>query len=202
MPFTFEKTSLPGVVLIIPQVFGDERGFFIETYKQTDFVAAGITEQFVQDNHSSSVRGVLRGLHFQQHPHAQGKLVRCIRGSIFDVAVDVRKGSPTFGRWTGVELSSGNHRMLYVPQGFAHGFVTLSDVAEVMYKCTAEYRPESDRGVLWSDPEIRIDWPVKDPVLSAKDAVLPLLKDADNDLPDIRDIHAQQTPCQPVKHNA
>lgn len=196
MPFTFEKTSLPGVLLVIPQVFGDERGFFIERYKHSDFAAAGITGHFVQDNHSSSVRGVLRGLHFQKEPHAQAKLVSCIQGSIFDVAVDVRRGSPTFGHWTGMELSSGNYRMLYIPQGFAHGFVTLSDVAEVIYKCTAEYRPEADRGVLWSDPEIRIDWPVKDPVLSAKDAALPLLKDAGNDLADIRDICPRQTPCR------
>lgn len=180
MPFTFASTALPGVILISPKAFADQRGFFLETYKHSDFVSAGIHEHFVQDNHSSSVRGVLRGLHYQKNPHSQGKLVQCVQGKIFDVAVDIRKGSPLFGKWVAVELSSENHRLLYIPAGFAHGFVTLSDTAEIMYKCTAEYRPESDRGVIWNDPDINIAWPVEKPVLSDKDAALPLLKDADN----------------------
>jgi dTDP-4-dehydrorhamnose 3,5-epimerase len=180
MPFIFTMLEIPGVVLIETKKFGDDRGFFMETYKQSKFANAGIKEHFVQDNHSRSVRGVLRGLHYQKDPHAQGKLVRCLHGKIFDVAVDIRIGSPTFGKWAGAELSGDNNLMLYVPKGFAHGFLVLSDTTEVLYKCTEEYAPEDDRGILWNDPTINIAWPVTDPLLSEKDRTRPLLKDADN----------------------
>ncbi len=182
MPFEFEKLEIQDVVLIKPKVFSDERGFFLESYKKSDFVRNGIDKDFVQDNHSRSVKGVLRGLHYQLPPKAQGKLVRCIRGKIFDVAVDIRKNSPTFGKWVGVILSEENKYMLYVPEGFAHGFLTLSDTAEVLYKTTSEYAPELDRGIIWNDPRINIDWPLDDIeniLLSDKDKNLPLLKDAE-----------------------
>jgi dTDP-4-dehydrorhamnose 3,5-epimerase len=180
MPFTFKRLSIPDVILIEPRIFADARGFFVETYKYSDFLNIGIREQFVQDNHSRSAHRILRGLHYQKDPHAQGKLVQCIKGNIFDVAVDIRKGSPTFGRWDGVELSEEDHRMLYVPPGFAHGFVVLSGSADVVYKCTGEYSQADDRGIIWNDPDINIQWPVSDPVLSEKDMKLPLLRDADN----------------------
>jgi len=179
MPFTYKKLDIPEVILIEPQVFSDSRGFFMETYKHSDFVHAGIQEHFVQDNFSRSQKGVLRGLHFQKDPNAQGKLVQCLKGRIFDVTVDIRKGSPSFGRWVSVELSEENKRMLYIPPSFTHGFVVLSETADVIYKCTKEYSPEDDRGVIWNDPDINIPWPIKDPILSEKDAQLPLLKDAD-----------------------
>jgi dTDP-4-dehydrorhamnose 3,5-epimerase len=180
MPFVFTMHEIQGVVLIRPEKFGDDRGFFIETYKRTDFVKAGIEDNFVQDNHSRSSKGVLRGLHYQKTPHAQGKLVRCLSGRIFDVAVDIRKGSPTYGKWAGEELTAENNLMLYVPAGFAHGFLVLSETADVLYKCTAEYFPEDDRGIRWNDPDIDIQWPVSKPVLSEKDRIHPFLKDADN----------------------
>ena len=180
MPFTFKRLSIPDVILIEPGIFADARGFFVETYKCSDFLNIGVREQFVQDNHSRSAHRVLRGLHYQKEPHAQGKLVQCMQGSIFDVAVDIRKGSPTFGRWDGVELSEEDHRMLYVPPGFAHGFVVLSESADVVYKCTGEYSQADDRGIIWNDPDINIQWPVSNPVLSEKDMKLPLLRDADN----------------------
>ena len=181
MPFEFVKTSIPGVILVKPRVFGDERGFFMETYKKSDFEKAGIDTDFVQDNHSKSVKGVLRGLHYQLEPEAQGKLVRCIRGKIFDVAVDIRRGSPTFGKWIGVELSEENKLMLWIPKGFAHGFLTLSEEAEIVYKVSgAEYSPEHDRGIRWNDPDIGIKWPLEgEPILSEKDRIAPLLKDAE-----------------------
>lgn len=179
MPFTFEPTDIRDVVLIRPRVFEDERGFFLESYKRSDFVAAGIKEEFVQTNHSFSTKGVIRGLHYQKNPAAHGKLVRAIAGVIFDVAVDIRKGSPTFGKWVGVELSAENKKMLYVPVGFAHGFAVLSDTAEVMYKITNEYCPEADAGIAWDDPAIGIDWRLSEPVLSDKDRANPLLKDAE-----------------------
>jgi dTDP-4-dehydrorhamnose 3,5-epimerase len=180
MPFEFRCLDISDVILVVPKVFGDDRGFFLESYKHSDFAAAGIPEHFVQDNHSRSVKGVLRGLHYQKNPAAQGKLVRCLNGSIFDVAVDIRKGSPTFGMWVSSELTGGNHHMLYVPPGFAHGFLVLTETAEVLYKCTTEYMPSEDRGIIWNDPSIGITWPIPGPILSAKDRVLPLLKDADN----------------------
>jgi dTDP-4-dehydrorhamnose 3,5-epimerase len=165
----FHKTDLPGVIIVEPQVFGDERGFFMETYHQPRFAAAGIDLPFVQDNHSRSRRGVLRGLHYQLR-HAQGKLVRVVQGEIFDVAVDARRSSPTFGRWFGTILSDTNRRQLYVPPGFAHGFCVASDSADVLYKTTDVYHPEEERSVLWNDPAIGITWPVTDPIVSARDA--------------------------------
>ncbi len=182
MPFEFRSLEIPGPVLIRPRVFGDARGFFLELYKHSEFAAAGIREHLVQDNYSRSARGVLRGLHYQKSPKAQGKLVMCLQGGIFDVAVDIRKGSPHFGKWTGAELTRENRLMLYVPPGFAHGFQVLSESAEVMYKCTEEYSPSDDRGIIWNDPDIGIAWPITDPVLSGKDGMQPRLRDADNNL--------------------
>jgi dTDP-4-dehydrorhamnose 3,5-epimerase len=178
MPFEFEKLNLNGLVLVKPRVFADERGFFVESYKKSEFSKAGITEDFVQDNHSRSGRGVLRGLHYQRGAAAQGKLVRCTAGAILDIGVDIRRGSPGFGRWASAELTAANAHMLYVPPGFAHGFLVLSETAEIMYKCTAEYAPSADAGIIWNDPDIAADWGVKDPLLSPKDRALPRLKDA------------------------
>ncbi len=177
MPFTFTDGDIPGLIIVEPRVFPDDRGFFMESHKQSDFTAAGIPGPFVQDNHSSSSRGVLRGLHFQTEPHAQGKLVRVTRGKLWDVAVDIRNGSPTFGKWQGIELSEANRRMFYIPPGFAHGFVALEDGTELQYKCTAEYNAQADGGIRWDDSEIAIEWPLKDVLVSAKDAELPYLKD-------------------------
>ena len=152
----------------------------MEIYKYSEFAKAGITEQFSQDNRSYSKRHVLRGLHFQKNPLSQGKLVSCLKGKMFDVAVDIRIGSPAYAQWVGVELSEENNAMFYIPSGFAHGFLVLSDAAEVLYKCTKEYSPENERGIVWNDPDIRISWHVKEPVLSEKHKTSPLLKDADN----------------------
>ena len=170
-------TKLDGVFLIKPKVFYDERGFFLETYKKSVFAEHGITVGFDQDNHSQSTHGVLRGLHYQINPSAQGKLVRCIRGAVFDVAVDIRHNSPTFGQWVGYELSEENKHMLYIPVGFAHGFLTLSKCAELAYKTTHEYVAKDDRGILYNDPAINIAWPEIDApyVLSDKDKQQPLL---------------------------
>ena len=170
-------TTLPGVLLIEPAVRGDDRGFFMETYRLDTFQAAGISAPFVQDNHSRSAKGVLRGLHYQE-PNAQGKLVRCTRGAIFDVAVDIRRGSPTFSQWFGIELSDANKRILWVPPGFAHGFCAMEDGSDLVYKCTTLYDPTSDRAILWNDPEIGIEWPISEPVLSEKDTKAPRLADA------------------------
>ena len=180
MPFIFQRLDIPEIILIEPRRFEDTRGVFMETYKYSDFLRNGIQEHFVQDNYSRSVRDVLRGLHYQRNPHAQGKLIQCIRGKIFDVAVDIRKGSPSFMQWISSELSEENNRMFYVPPGFAHGFIVLSDIADVIYKCTKEYSPEDDRGIIWNDPDIQIRWPIQEPVLSEKDSRHPLLRDADN----------------------
>ena len=180
MPFTFHPLEVPEVVLIEPKVFGDERGFFMETYKESDFAAAGIAARFVQDNHSRSVRGVLRGLHYQKRPRAQGKLVRVVVGEVFDVAVDLRRGAPTFGRWVGVTLSAEDRRMLYIPPWCAHGFCVVSEVAEVVYKTTDEYAPAYEGGVLWSDPDLAIPWPVREPILAPRDRAWPRLREADH----------------------
>ena len=177
MPFEFVKTKIPDVILIKPKVFGDERGFFMETYKKEDFERAGIRGEFIQDNHSRSRYGVLRGLHFQKEPYAQAKIVRCIRGIIFDVAVDLRKDSPTFGKWVGVILSEFNKHQLYVPRGFAHGFCVLSEVAEVVYKVDNKYAPDYEGGVIWNDEDIGIEWPIDEPTLSEKDQKWPTLKE-------------------------
>jgi dTDP-4-dehydrorhamnose 3,5-epimerase len=175
MPFTFTKLELPGVLLIEPRVFADARGFFMETFRRSDYEAAGLPAAFVQENHSRSTRGTLRGLHYQRPPKAQGKLVRVIAGEIFDVAVDVRPGSPTFGRWVGATLSAQNRRMLYVPPWCAHGFCVTSDEAEVDYKTTAEYAPELEGGAMWNDPGLAIAWPTAAPLLSDRDRRWPAL---------------------------
>ena len=167
-------TELPGVMIVEPKVFGDARGFFMETFQRARYEAAGIPGHFVQDNVSSSRRGVLRGLHFQ-NPYQQGKLVYVLHGEVFDVAVDVRRGSPTFGRWVGVTLSAENKRQFYVPPGYAHGFCVTSDMALFAYKCTDLYHPETERTVRWNDPEIGIDWPVAQPAVSDRDRAAPLL---------------------------
>lgn len=175
-------TELPGVIIIEPQVFPDARGFFFESYHAERYAHAGIPPTFVQDNHSSSTNGTIRGLHFQRR-RPQGKLMRVIRGAVFDVAVDIRRGSPAFSRWVGVELSAENKRQLFIPAGFAHGFCVISEVAEVEYKCTDFYAPDDQHGVLWSDPTIGIRWPAREPILSESDrAYLPLTLDRD-DLP-------------------
>lgn len=180
MPFEFKKLEIPEVILIQPRSFGDDRGFFVETYKRSEFVNFGITDNFVQDNHSRSVKNVLRGLHYQKNPMAQSKLVRCVQGEIFDVGVDIRKNSPTFGKWVGEILSAENKRQLYVPAGFAHAFLVLSDTAEVVYKTSEEYSPENDAGIKWNDPKININWNCNNPLVSDKDDKLPYLDEADN----------------------
>ena len=170
MPFEFERQNIEDVILVMPKVFGDNRGFFMETYKKSDFVANGIDVEFTQDNHSKSTKGVLRGLHYQAKPYGQAKLVRCSKGRIYDVAVDIRKNSKTFGQYVKIELSEDNKNMLYIPAGFAHGFVALSDEVEIIYKASGEYAPLADRGILWCDKEINIDWGIDfEPILSDKD---------------------------------
>ncbi|MDX8391169.1 MAG: dTDP-4-dehydrorhamnose 3,5-epimerase [Mariprofundaceae bacterium] len=174
------ETLLPGVLIVEPDVFGDTRGFFLETFHAQRYEEAGIPGaglEFVQDNHSRSRKGVLRGLHFQLE-NPQGKLVSVGAGAVFDVTADVNPDSPTFGQWIGVELNEGNHRQLWIPPGYAHGYCVLSDVADFQYKCTALYHPQSDAGVLWSDPTLAIDWPLNTPQLSDRDKALPKLKDA------------------------
>lgn len=173
------ETSLPGVLILEPKVFGDARGFFLESWNKHTFAKLGLEADFVQDNHSRSARGVLRGLHYQVN-EPQGKLVRVVSGSVFDVAVDLRKSSPHFGRWVGYELSAENQRMMWIPPGFAHGFLVLSGSADFLYKTTTYYAPQWDRGIRWDDPQIGVAWPLEGtPVLSAKDQVQPLLKDAE-----------------------
>ena len=171
------RTRLPGVLLLEPKRFGDDRGFFMEMFHAQRYAEAGITAPFVQDNFSRSARGILRGLHFQE-PNAQGKLVQVLAGAVYDVAVDVRRGSPTFGQWVGVELTADNRHQLWVPPGFAHGFCVLSESADFHYKCTDVYSPASERGIAWNDPDLGIPWPVTSPLLSGKDAAAPRLKDA------------------------
>ena len=173
-------TKLPGVCIVEPQVFGDHRGYFMETYSTKTFADIGITNEFVQDNQSfTAQKGTLRGIHFQNAPMAQAKLVRVTKGAVLDVAVDLRKGSPTYKQWVSVELSAENKRMLFIPRGFGHGFVTLTDDVEFCYKVDNLYSKECDRGIRFDDPEIGIDWGVTDPVLSQKDATSPMLKDSD-----------------------
>jgi len=169
--FSFLPTEIEGVFIVEPAAFADARGYFLETYNEKDFFDAGITARFVQDNQSSSSRGVLRGLHFQRQ-HPQAKLVRVISGEVFDVAVDIRPGSPTYGKWVGVTLSAQNRRQFFIPRGFAHGFLVLSEQAEFVYKCDEFYHPEDEGGILWSDPSIAIEWPLPEgvePILSNKD---------------------------------
>ena len=190
MNFEFEKQKIEDVILIKPKVFGDNRGFFMESYKKSEFAANGITVEFNQDNHSKSTvefnqdnhskstAHVLRGLHFQKPPYGQAKLVRCIRGRIYDVAVDIRPDSETFGKYVKVELSEENKHMLFIPDGFAHGFVVLSEVAELMYKASGEYAPQADCGIIWNDETINIDWGIDfEPILSEKDTKQKTLKE-------------------------
>jgi len=174
-------TEIPEVKILQPKVFGDARGFFLEAWNARTFAAARLDLEFVQDNHSRSSRNTLRGIHYQLR-HAQGKLVRVTRGEVFDVAVDLRRSSPTFGRWVGARLSEDNHRMLWVPPGFGHGFLVLSEAADFLYKCTDYYAPEHDRSLRWNDPDVGIDWPLPEgaaPLLSDKDAKASLLRDAE-----------------------
>ena len=178
--FKFNKTKVDGVLLVEPQVFADDRGFFFECFKASDFANAGIKGPFSQVNHSRSTKGVLRGLHYQLDPKAQAKLVKVVAGEVFDVAVDLRKSSPTFGQWVGETLSADNKKMLYLPKGFAHGFCVTSDIAEVVYFVIGgEYSPEQDRGIIWNDPDIGIKWPLKDVIVSKKDKIHPQLKAAE-----------------------
>jgi len=175
MPFTFKKLDIPDVQLIEPKVFSDNRGLFNEIFKSSDFKQFGINKEFVQINYSKSKNGVLRGLHYQLEPYSQGKLIQVIAGEIFDVAVDIRNDSLYYGKWVAENLSAVNKRMIFIPEGFAHGFCVLSEAAEIIYYCTnASYTPEHERGVIWNDSELQIDWPIKKPILSAKDAQLPI----------------------------
>lgn len=171
----FIETPIQGLWIIEPRIFRDERGFFMETYHREKFHEHGITETFVQQNHSHSKRGVLRGLHYQTTPFEQGKLVKVANGEVFDVAVDIRPNSPTFGEWFALKLSSENHRLLYIPPGFAHGFCALSDSVDFVYSCTKPYSPVHESGIIWNDPKISIQWPVNSPIVSGKDANLPFL---------------------------
>ena len=180
MPFRFEKLEIPEVVLIEASVFPDERGFFMETYKYSDYAAFGIKDTFVQENHSCSTRGSLRGLHYQKPPKAQGKLVRVVVGEVFDVAVDIRKDSPTYGKWVGVTLSAEEKRILFIPPWCAHGFCVLSERAEMLYKVTEEYAPQYEAGIIWNDPDLAIQWPINNPILSPRDRAWPPFRKANN----------------------
>ncbi|MBN1472855.1 MAG: dTDP-4-dehydrorhamnose 3,5-epimerase [Syntrophaceae bacterium] len=179
MPFKFTRLEIPDIILVEPKIFPDDRGCFMESFKASDFQKANLPTHFVQDNFSVSKKNVIRGLHYQKNPHAQGKLVSVLKGGVWDVAVDIRRASPTFLKWVAAELNDKNQAMLYIPPGFAHGFVTLTDDVRLMYKCTAEYDPQSDAGIRWNDPVIDITWPVADPILSRKDRALPLLNAAE-----------------------
>ena len=180
MPFTFEKLEIPEVILVKPKNFPDSRGYFFENFKKSEFFSNEIKINFFQDNVSHSNKGVVRGLHYQKNPKAQAKLVSVIRGEIFDVAVDIRKNSPTFGKWVGEILSDQNHHSLFIPEGFAHGFCVLSDLADVMYKVGNEYYPEYERGIIWNDPKLNISWPIESPIISEQDAKLPYFENCDN----------------------
>ena len=181
MPFTFKRLSIPDVILIEPQSFSDDRGFFFESFKESDFFSNGICKKFVQDNFSHSTNGVIRGLHFQKAPKAQAKLVTVLKGKIFDVAVDIRKNSQTYGKRVSEILSDDTHNLLYVPEGFAHGFCVISDEADVHYKVSNEYSQEHERSIIWNDPKLNIEWPIKKPIISNKDNKLSLLENLDND---------------------
>lgn len=181
MTFRFKRLSIHDVILVEPELLSDNRGFFFESFKESDFIANGIAKRFVQDNYSHSIHGVIRGLHYQKTPKAQAKLIGVTRGKIFDVVVDIRRNSPTYGKWLNEILSAENHKLLYVPEGFAHGFCVLSDEAEVFYKVSVEYSKEYERGVIWNDPTIDVAWPIQNPILSKKDSSWPRLEDLDND---------------------
>lgn len=179
---TVSKTEIEDVLIVEPKAFGDNRGWFMESYSKRDFEAAGIMANFVQDNRSfSSKKGIIRGLHFQRNPMCQAKLLTCLKGEILDVAVDLRKDSPTYKKWVSVKLSAENKKQIFIPKGFAHGFLTLTDDVEIMYKCDEFYSPECDGGIRFDDPEIGVDWGIKDPILSEKDKNAPFLKDIELD---------------------
>ena len=179
MPFEFKRLDIQEIILIKPKVFVDERGYFLETFKKSDFIRNGIEFEFVQDNHSFSKKNVIRALHYQIPPKEQGKLVRVIKGNIWDVAVDIRKNSPTYLKWVGAELCDKNHYMLFIPPGFAHGFAVMSEHAHLLYKCTSEYDQNLERGIRWNDTDISINWPIKNPIVSKRDMNLPFLKNTD-----------------------
>ena len=180
MSFTFKKLSIPDVVLIEPKSYSDDRGFFLESFKISEFTENGINTKFVQDNISHSVSNVVRGLHFQKNPKAQTKLVTAVKGEIFDVAVDIRKNSPTYGKWVSEILSEDNHNLLYVPEGFAHGFCVTSEQADVMYKVSSEYSPDHERGIIWNDPKLNIEWNIAKPIISNSDSQLPPFENLDD----------------------
>ena len=177
MPFKFKELEIPGLILIEPKIFSDDRGFFMETYKESEFRENGITEKFVQDNFSKSSKNVIRGIHFQINPEAQGKLIQVVHGKVWDVAVDLREDSPTYRKWIGLGLDSVTRKMFYIPPGFAHGFAAMSDSVLFHYKCTNEYNMIAERGIRWDDPDIGITWPVENPIVSDKDRELPFLKE-------------------------
>ncbi len=179
MPFSFKPLSISEVVLVEPTVFPDGRGFFLESFKASDFEKANLPTHFVQDNFSCSKKDVIRGLHYQKKPKVQGKLVSVLKGAVWDVAVDLRRQSPTFLKWVASELNDRNHAMLYIPPGFAHGFAALTEDVHLLYKCTSEYEPQADAGIRWDDPDISIPWPVAHPILSEKDRRLPLIHQAE-----------------------
>jgi len=181
MTFRFQRLKIPDVIVIEPRVFSDNRGYFFENFKEEEFSSNGIVEKFVQENFSHSTHGVLRGLHFQKKPKSQAKLVTVLKGEIFDVAVDIRKNSPTFGKWVGEKLSSDGHKLIFIPEGFAHGFCVLSDYAEILYKVNKEYSPKHEEGIIWNDKKINISWPIKNPIISKKDKELTTLENLDND---------------------
>ena len=178
MPFTFKRLEIPDVIVIEPKSFSDDRGFFLESFKESDFISNGIDVKFVQDNISHSVKDVIRGLHFQSPPKAQAKLITVVNGEILDVAVDIRKSSPTYGKWISEILSADNHNLLYIPEGFAHGFDVLSKEADVMYKENNEYSPEHEHGIIWNDPKLNIKWQSTNPIVSSSDSNLPLFENA------------------------
>lgn len=180
MAFKFHRLTIPDVVYVEPAVYRDERGFFVELYKNADFARNGVPQGFAQVNQSKSQKDVLRGLHYQLSPFAQGKLITVLSGEIFDVAVDIRRGSPHYGKWISVKLNADTKNMLYVPPGFAHGFCVLSETVEIIYFCTAIYCPEQERGIIWNDPSLAVDWPVKNPILSKKDQANKLFGEAEN----------------------
>ena len=181
MPFSFKRLEIPDVIVIEPKSFEDTRGVFFENFKESEFTLNGISTKFVQDNSSQSLKSVIRGLHYQNNPKAQAKLISVLKGEIFDVAVDIRRNSPTFGKWVSEVLSEKNHKLLYVPEGFAHGFCVTTDESYVYYKVSNEYSSEHEQGILWNDPKLNIKWPVTKPVISEKDSQLPLLENLDND---------------------
>lgn len=179
MPFTYRQLEIPDLKIIEPKIFHDKRGYFFESYKDSDFKSFGISANFVQDNHSYSKKGVIRGLHYQLEPKSQGKLVRVLKGKVFDVAVDIRRNSKTFKKWIGIELDEEIHNMFWIPSGFAHGFLALTDEVHLVYKCTAEYSAELDRGIRYDDKEINIAWNCENPIVSEKDMKLPFLDSAE-----------------------